>query len=240
MAGHFRVCRKTRATCRISRPLEALCKVFCHPVGRHGAWAGRPAVLVVLTAVLVSPGCVRRRLTIRSNPPGALVYVDNYEIGTTPCSTDFTYYGTREIRLVKDGYETLTVRQPIPTPWYEIPGIDFFSENVAPGEIRDVRTISYELKPQVMVPAEQLLSRAEGVRQGAHAAGPIVPAPTQAPNVAAPLPAVPAPRGTAGQAEVVPSAPMPPATLPPPSQTGPVPQTLPPGGRPPIYAPPLP
>ena len=48
-------------------------------------------------------------MTIRTNPPGALVYVDDYEIGTTPVSTNFTYYGKRKIRIVKDGYETLTV-----------------------------------------------------------------------------------------------------------------------------------
>ena len=57
---------------------------------------------------------------VRSNPPGAMVYVDNQPIGTTPCATSFIYYGTREIRLVKPGYETLTVNQPIPAPWYQI------------------------------------------------------------------------------------------------------------------------
>ena len=56
-------------------------------------------------------------MTIRSNPPGALVYVDDYTIGVTPVSTSFIYYGTRKIRLVKDGYETLTVMQPISPPW---------------------------------------------------------------------------------------------------------------------------
>ena len=47
---------------------------------------------------------------------GALVYVDDYEVGITPISTSFLYYGQRRIRLVKDGYETLTVMQPIPPP----------------------------------------------------------------------------------------------------------------------------
>ena len=60
-------------------------------------------------------------MTVRTNPPGALLYVDDYEIGTTPVSANFTYYGTRKIRLVKDGYETLTVMQWIPPPWYEFP-----------------------------------------------------------------------------------------------------------------------
>jgi PEGA domain len=110
-------------------------------------------------------GCVRRRLNVFSNPPGALVYVDNQQIGTTPCSVDFTYYGTREIRLVKPGYETLTVNQPIPTPWYEIPPLDFISENLVATKIRDNRTVSYNLAPQLIVPNEQLLERANQLRQ---------------------------------------------------------------------------
>ena len=117
----------------------------------------------------VASGCVQRRLTIRSNPPGAVVYVDNYEIGTTPVATDYVYYGTRKIRLVKDGYETLTVMQPLPAPWFQFPGIDFFSENVNPREIRDERTLDFQLQPQVIVPTEQLLGRAENLRRGSQA-----------------------------------------------------------------------
>jgi hypothetical protein len=106
-------------------------------------------------------------MMIRSNPPGASVYVDGYEIGTTPIATDFIYYGTRQIKLVKDGYETLTVNQPIPAPWYEYPGVDFVSENVVPGNLRDVRTLTYQLAPQLMAPADQLRARAEQLRQSA-------------------------------------------------------------------------
>jgi hypothetical protein len=115
-------------------------------------------------------GCVQRRMTVRTNPPGALLYVDDYEIGTTPVSTSFTYYGTRNIRLVKDGYETLTVKQTILPPWYEFPPMDFVSENFVPGQIRDQRTLDFQLKPQAIVPTEQLLSRAEGLRRGIHTA----------------------------------------------------------------------
>src|SRR5918998_6583708 len=119
--------------------------------------------IVIAGLVLAgSSGCVQRRMTSRSNPPGALVSVDDYEIGTTPVSTDFIYYGTREIRLIKDGYETLTVKQPIPAPWYQYFPIDFFAENVVPGEIRDERVIDLQMSPQVMVAADQLKNRAEG------------------------------------------------------------------------------
>ncbi len=88
--------------------------------------------LLALVLCASQSGCVQRRLTVRTNPPGALLYVDDYPIGTTPCSTSFTYYGTRKIRLVKDGYETLTVMQSIPAPWYEYTPCDFVAENCRP------------------------------------------------------------------------------------------------------------
>jgi PEGA domain len=137
--------------------------------------------LLLLGVLVLTPGgCVRRRLNVYSNPPGALVYVDNQQIGTTPCSVDFTYYGTREIRLVKPGFETLTVNQPIPTPWYQIPPLDFFSENLAMSKIRDNRTVSFNLAPQLIVPNEQLLDRANQLRQDTQQF-PVAPAGMSAP-----------------------------------------------------------
>lgn len=121
-------------------------------------------IVLALALLLVASGCVQRRMTVRSNPPGAMVYVDDNPIGTTPVSADFTYYGTRKVRLVKDGYETLTVYQPMKTPWYQWFGIDFFSENIWPGEIRDERAYEYQMIPTVQVPTEQLIGRAEQLR----------------------------------------------------------------------------
>jgi hypothetical protein len=144
-------------------------------------------------ALLVPTGCVRRRLAVRSNPPGAVVFVDNQQIGTTPCAVDFTYYGTREIRLVKPGYETLTVNQPIPTPWYQFPPIDFVSENLLPNKIEDHRTVAFNLEPQIIVPTEQLIERGNQLRQetlaGVGTPPPqsiVVPGPTLAPGTVAP------------------------------------------------------
>jgi hypothetical protein len=145
-------------------------------IGRRFVWAGAVLAATVLAS---QSGCVERRMTIRSNPPGALVYVDDYEIGITPVSTDFIYYGSRKIRLVKDGFETLTVMQPIPTPWYQFPPFDFITENFVPGKIRDQHAIDFQLKPQLVVPTDQLLARAEGLRQNnmAGMAGTPIPQP---------------------------------------------------------------
>lgn len=140
--------------------------------GQKFRWLG--LALVVITIGLET-GCVQRRMVIRSTPPGAIVYVDDYEVGRTPVAVSFTYYGTRRIRLALDGYETLTVMQPIRAPWYEIPPLDFFSENVVPGELRDTRDLCYQLRPQMIVPPEQLLQRAEQLRRGQSVAG-VIPA----------------------------------------------------------------
>ncbi|MBW8884084.1 MAG: PEGA domain-containing protein, partial [Planctomycetia bacterium] len=86
-------------------------------------------VAALLAALLLSmTGCVRRRLTVRTTPPGAQVFIDDQEIGTTPCSASYVYYGTRKITLMKDGYRTETVFQKIPPPWYEISPLDFMAE----------------------------------------------------------------------------------------------------------------
>lgn len=134
--------------------------------------------IVCLATVVTGAGCVQRRMTIRSNPPGALVYVDDYQIGTTPVSTDFVYYGTRKIRLVKDGYETLTVRQPFPIPWYEIFPLDFVSENLWPSEIRDERVVDLAMMPAAATPPEEVVARAE---QSRLSAGSLPPPPLAAP-----------------------------------------------------------
>jgi len=131
----------------------------------RGHYARSIVGLICVLFAIAQTGCVTRRLTVRSNPPGARVYVGDEEIGSTPVSHDFTYYGTRKLRLVKDGYETLLVNQPIPTPWYQIPPLDFVSENVVPGEIRDERVVTYELRPLQLLPRDQLLQKANGLRR---------------------------------------------------------------------------
>jgi hypothetical protein len=116
---------------------------------------------------LVPVGCVSRRMTICSDPPGALVLLEGREIGYTPVSVDFTYYGTREFKLVKDGYETLTVNQPVAKPWYQYPVVDFFADNFTPGHVTDRHQFRYAMQPQRIVPNDILRQRGEMLRSEA-------------------------------------------------------------------------
>lgn len=197
--------------------------------------------MAVVVACLASTGCVRRRMTIRSYPAGAQVFVDDQEIGTTPCSTSYIYYGKRNIMLVKDGYKTEKFVQRFDVPWYEYVPLDFINENLNPNEIRDERTIDVTLVPQENMPPEKLLERANNMRSGAKL-GLVTPLPTVAPNAVLPKIGVPGQGLPGGE-------PIPYQSLPAPGGPGAVPPSIPtnpqvppsPVGPPPTgFTPPLP
>lgn len=101
-------------------------------------------LLVALT------GCTSRRLTIRSEPSGALVEVDGQRLGLTPVSMDFVHHGTREITLSAPGYETLTLQQPTPAPWYQKFPVDFVSDHFLPFRAINRYDFTYQLTPRTV------------------------------------------------------------------------------------------
>ena len=56
-------------------------------------------ITALLLAFLMVTGCVTRKMIIRSNPPGAPVWVDERYAGETPVEIPFTYYGTRKVQV---------------------------------------------------------------------------------------------------------------------------------------------
>ncbi len=131
---------------------------------------GLRALAIVLAAgwLCSASGCVYRRLVVRSDPPGAQVILDGQEVGTTPAAIPFTYYGTRQLTLVKPGYETRTELVKIPAPWYQWMPIDFVSDNFLPRQVNDRHEIAWQLNPQGIVPQEKLQERADSLRSEAH------------------------------------------------------------------------
>ena len=129
--------------------------------------------LVLLFAIAVTsalPGCVHRRMTVTSNPPGARVLLDGDEVGETPTSVDFTHYGTREVVLQKDGYDTLKTMQTVSAPWYQILPFEFFADNLLPFQMTNRHEFTYQLQPSsTIVPTQELLGRANALRSEAHA-----------------------------------------------------------------------
>jgi hypothetical protein len=109
-------------------------------------------------------GCVERRYIVYSDPPGAIVQENGRTVGAAPADRPFTYYGKYRFTLIRDGYQTLVVDEPIHTPWYEYFPLDFVVENLWPWTIRDVRTFTYKMEPLPIVPPETVLERAGQLR----------------------------------------------------------------------------
>lgn len=131
---------------------------------RHWRWRR-----VCLSVLLVGQcawlsGCVSRRMTLVSNPPGAMVLLEGREVGYSPASVDFTYYGTRRVTMIKDGYETKSDLVTVAAPWYQWPVIEFFTDNFSPRRITDRRVYTFDLQPKQLVPDEELRSRARQLR----------------------------------------------------------------------------
>ena len=108
----------------------------------------RTPILYVLCAMcyVLSSGCIRRSLTITTEPPGAMVYVNDALKGETPISYDFTWYGWHRLIIRKEGFERIEERKLLRAPFYFWIPFDLAME-LLPLPIRDRRTWSYTLNP---------------------------------------------------------------------------------------------
>lgn len=93
-----------------------------------------------------SAGCVRRSLTIRTNPPGAQVYINDQLKGSSPVTYDFVWYGWYRVTLRKDGYARQDDRRLLRAPVYLWIPLDLLLE-LLPLTISDHRTWTYEMTP---------------------------------------------------------------------------------------------
>ena len=115
---------------------------------------------VSAVAVLATLGCIARTLTVESVPPGAELRLNGEELGPTPVTVSFRHYGTYAVELRKDGFETLSVEEPVMPPWYARFPLGIVSELLWPGVIQDYRWLEYELKPPVVPERAGLIERA--------------------------------------------------------------------------------
>jgi hypothetical protein len=120
------------------------------------------ALLALLTLTSLA-GCVRRELHITSDPSGALVFLNNVEVGRTPVTRPFTFYGTYDVVVRKEGYETLKTRKPVVAPWWQWVPIDLVAEMFP---LTDKQRLAFTLTPIPTGPVDPaaLLQRADQLR----------------------------------------------------------------------------
>lgn len=86
--------------------------------------------LILLGAGLAPGGCVERTITITSEPVGALVHLNDEEVGRTPLTVPFTHYGVYDVRLEHEGYNPLWTTQEAKPPVWDMMGPDLLAEMV--------------------------------------------------------------------------------------------------------------
>ena len=143
-----------------------------------GSW-WHAVSLRLAACCLLLVGCVHRSLTIRTDPPGAAVYVNDQSKGMSPVTYDFLWYGWHRVTLRKNGFERLEDRRLLSAPiQFWIP-FDLVVE-LLPVKVRDARTWSYTLTPAVPLP-EPVPPAIEDPKTAAPALAPATPAEPQQP-----------------------------------------------------------
>ena len=125
-----------------------------------GKYSLSALMFVGLIAVVILSGCVERKLTINTRPEAALVVLNDEEIGTSPVSVNFNWYGDYWVRISKEGYETLNTHRRLKGPWYDHFPFDFFAQIVNPNRIVDSYEWTFELSPEKQISPEELIEKA--------------------------------------------------------------------------------
>ena len=120
---------------------------------------------LLLICTLAPIGCVERTITVRTNPPGALVTVNGVEKGRSPVTFPFTWYGDYRLRLDLPEYQTRQSNRKVDAPIYQWPVLDFVCEILLPFKFHDHHEWSATLAPRQDVPPEQLIDQAEEFRR---------------------------------------------------------------------------
>jgi hypothetical protein len=119
-----------------------------------------PCLLVFLSCLLL-PGCVHRIMTVKSEPDGALVYMNEQEIGRTPLSKEFLWYGNYDVVVRKEGYATLKTQTPVMPPLWQIIPIDLVTDLMP---LTDEHVLVYHLQPSSPSDPAALMAHAEDMR----------------------------------------------------------------------------
>ena len=120
-------------------------------------------VLVIIISISLT-GCVERKLTITTQPEGAFVELNDEPIGQTPVTVSLNWYGDYNIRITKDGYETLKTHKQLKAPLHDHFPFDLFAQILYPGKITDSYVWNFTLEPKNQIDRETLLQNAQSLK----------------------------------------------------------------------------
>jgi len=118
----------------------------------------------VITVILLA-GCVERQLTINTDPQQAVVTLNDEEIGVSPVTVSFNWYGDYNVRVTKQGYETLKTHRKLKAPWYDTFPFDFFAQVLWPQRTVDSYEWLFKLEPEKSPTREELIEQAHNLKE---------------------------------------------------------------------------
>ena len=126
-------------------------------------------VLITFAIVVLLGGCVERKLTINTEPQGGRVVLNDEDIGISPVTVGFNWYGDYKVRISKDGCETLNTHRLLKPPLNDRFPFDFFFEVIWPDTIINEYDWTFKLEPYQSPQREELINAAQKMRKNASA-----------------------------------------------------------------------
>ena len=120
--------------------------------------------IVLILFIFLMAGCVERLITVNTNPAGAVVYLNDEEVGTSPVTVPFTWYGEYDVVIRKEGLKTVKTSRKAKAPIYQWPPLDLFFECLWPFDLVDRHQWDFELAVQEPTDPNALIERARSLR----------------------------------------------------------------------------
>ena len=99
---------------------------------------------IIVGILATAAGCIDREIHVRSDPPGALVMLNEREVGRTPFDRPFLYYGNYDVVARAEGYQTLKTTRQVTAPWWQFVPLDLLTDFLP---VRDDEHVNLKLTP---------------------------------------------------------------------------------------------
>lgn len=108
----------------------------------------------------VCSGCVERELTIKTIPEGARVELNDEQVGLSPVTVSFNWYGTYRLRMEKQGYQILNTNKELERPTNDYFPLDLFRDIFSPDVVDSYEWV-FQLEEFSQTNRAELIDRAE-------------------------------------------------------------------------------
>ncbi len=112
------------------------------------------SLAAILALCAAATGCVRSKVVVTSDPPGADVHMNDVHLGRAPVEMPFTWHWYYDFQAELDGHETAIVRERFRAPVWLWPPMDLLLEAM-PFNVYDTQRVHFDMKPVSDLPAPE-------------------------------------------------------------------------------------